>query len=93
MEMSINRGNSGGPLLDERGNVIGIVSSGLVASRAESVPDGIAFAVKADFVWPLAGSARVAGELEAATGEEPDRTLEELVETWRESVVRIEAEH
>ncbi len=42
--ISVNPGNSGGPLLDERGNVIGIISGKQVAA------DGVSFAIKTDFL-------------------------------------------
>jgi S1-C subfamily serine protease len=44
VSIPVNPGNSGGPLMDNRGNVIGIVSG------KQTLADGAAFAVKSDFV-------------------------------------------
>jgi|GEM_PF-3056690 TPR repeat protein len=39
-------GNSGGPMLDMSGNVVGILSMGLVGSNARDVPQNVNFAIK-----------------------------------------------
>jgi len=39
-------GNSGGPMLDMSGNVVGILSMGLVGSDARDVPQNVNFAIK-----------------------------------------------
>jgi uncharacterized protein len=50
----VQQGNSGGPLLDQSGNVIGIVVSKLdalkVASITEDIPQNVHFAIKASVV-------------------------------------------
>jgi len=42
--ISVNPGNSGGPLLDEKGNVIGIISG------KQTTSEGVSFAVKSNYL-------------------------------------------
>ena len=49
----IQPGNSGGPLIDRSGHVVGIVSSELVSEIAEEVPQNVNFAIKAEIVIAL----------------------------------------
>ncbi len=44
VDISVNNGNSGGPLLDNKGNVIGIIKG------KQSASDGAAFAVKSKYI-------------------------------------------
>jgi serine protease Do len=44
VDISVNNGNSGGPLLDNKGNIVGIVKG------KQSASDGAAFAVKSRFI-------------------------------------------
>jgi S1-C subfamily serine protease len=48
----VQRGNSGGPLLDRAGNVVGVIVSKLnaqrVAERTGDIPQNVNFAIKAD---------------------------------------------
>gem|GEM_PF-3381592 len=52
----IQPGNSGGPLLDRSGHVIGVVSSELVSESAEDVPQNVNFAIKASIVEAFLGA-------------------------------------
>jgi len=52
----IQPGNSGGPLLDRSGNVIGVVSSELVSESAEDVPQNVNFAIKSAIVEAFLGA-------------------------------------
>ena len=44
VSIPVNPGNSGGPLLDNRGNVIGIIN------RKQTLADGAAFAIKSNYI-------------------------------------------
>ena len=44
VSIPVNPGNSGGPLLDNRGNVVGIIN------RKQTLVDGVAFAVKSSYL-------------------------------------------
>ncbi|GAA4445975.1 hypothetical protein GCM10023189_00600 [Nibrella saemangeumensis] len=47
VSISVNPGNSGGPLLDEKGNVIGIITGKQVTS------DGASFAIKSNYLYKV----------------------------------------
>lgn len=81
MDLTITHGNSGGPLLDSSGRVVGITSAGLNAGVGEgtsgfsfAVPMEVALSVLASvpgLVMPVqqgTGSALAFGEIEAAVG-------------------------
>lgn len=53
----IQPGNSGGPLIDQEGNVVGVVVSKLnaiaVMAKQEYIPENVNFAIKGDYLLPL----------------------------------------
>jgi S1-C subfamily serine protease len=62
-DAAINRGNSGGPLLDRRGRVIGINSQIATGSGGS---DGVGFAVPIDTIRPVADSILATGRAQHA---------------------------
>ncbi len=60
-DASINRGNSGGPLFDMRGNVIG-VNNAIISPNGGSV--GIGFAIPAEIAAPIVAQLRDGEEIE-----------------------------
>ncbi|CAA7617560.1 trypsin-like peptidase domain-containing protein [Magnetospirillum sp. SS-4] len=66
----VQKGNSGGPLVDTSGNVIGIVTSKLnamkIAGQFGDLPQNINFAIKSDLARKFLGTYSVAYETSAA---------------------------
>lgn len=53
VDISVNNGNSGGPLLDNKGNIIGVIK------RKKSAADGTGFAVKSKYILSAIDSVKV----------------------------------
>jgi len=57
IDVPIQPGNSGGPLLNKKGEVVGIVTSTLdsivILQQSGSLPQNVNFAVKVDYIIPL----------------------------------------
>ena len=91
-DAAINQGNSGGPLLDDGGRVIGI-NSQIATNDGDN--DGVGFAVPSDTIRPIAESIIETGKAEHAwigiTGVAltPD-TAEEIGATGRRGVAVVE---
>lgn len=89
VSVPVQAGNSGGPLLNMRGEVVGVVTSKLAAERVfrstGDLPQNVNYAVKAHHLRPLLGHG--GDDLEPAGAD-----LETLVERIKPAVVRIEVE-
>ena len=90
----VNSGNSGGPLLDQSGNIIGVVTSKLnalfVAEKIGEIPQGANFAIKSSIVRIFLDLNNV--DYETASSRTPKTTTEVadeaqeftlLVECWK----------
>ena len=53
IDVPIQPGNSGGPLLNKRGEVIGVVSASLAGGDPRDPPQNVNYAVKSDYISPI----------------------------------------
>lgn len=94
ISVAVQPGNSGGPLFDERGNVVGIVAAKLreEAARATSgsAPENVNYAIKSSFLLAFLESIPGLGDsLPAAVGGDAVPQFEDVVKTVEESCVLI----
>jgi S1-C subfamily serine protease len=85
----IQHGNSGGPLVNARGNVIGVVVAKLNQMKAlestGAIPEGVNYAIKSSFLLGfLEGIPEVAGKLEESVPQ--DREFEDMVADVQKAV-------
>jgi S1-C subfamily serine protease len=92
ISVPVQPGNSGGALVDERGNVVGVVSAKLSAKAALAtsgvLPDNVNYAVKSSF---LLGFLESVPEV-SAKPKEPnakDKKLDDVVEQAKEAAVLV----
>lgn len=88
IDIPIHPGNSGGPLINNRGIVIGVITLTLNSRLLEMgiIPQNIGYAVKIDYLWPLLHKIGI------TLSEKTDikvRTLSSLVTAMEKSVVQI----
>jgi S1-C subfamily serine protease len=100
IDVPIQPGNSGGPLLDRRGHVVGVVTSMLhplaTMQAAGVVPQNVNYAIKSEHARVLLERTRdrdgVALTLESGDSAAPERELSELVAAIEDSVVLVVAQ-
>lgn len=95
ISVPIQPGNSGGPLFDARGDVIGVVVATLNAKyfleQADIVPQNVSFAVKAEYLESLLSllpGAEAAGSRQSRLG---GKRLEDQVEAVAPFIVAVKA--
>lgn len=80
----VQRGNSGGPLLDRAGNVVGVIVSKLnaqrVAERTGDIPQNVNFAIKADRAIGFLRRNGVAPRLATSEGERSAAEVGEIAD-------------
>jgi S1-C subfamily serine protease len=89
VSVPIQPGNSGGPLLDESGHVVGVVVASLSLNAVKitgAVPQNVNYAIKSAYLEPMLGSCQV--DLVQTPSTEPKK-LEEVMESARHSSVLI----
>jgi serine protease Do len=94
VSLPIQPGNSGGPLLDKRGNVVGVIAAKLDASVTLSVtgtlPENVNFAVKSTYLLAFLESCpSILRELSRPQGAPYEPSIEELAK----SVARVIVSH
>jgi serine protease Do len=92
ISVPVQPGNSGGALVDERGNVVGVVSAKLDAAAALAVsgalPENVNYAVKSGFLLSFLESVpEVSAKLKEANGKEIK--FEEVVEKAKQAAVLV----
>jgi len=94
MSVSIQAGNSGGPLLDKRGEVVGVVQSKLSSASAfvwaVNLPLNVNYAVKSTCVQSLIENLPAASARSQLPAQEAE--MEDVVKRVQDSVVMILAE-
>jgi S1-C subfamily serine protease len=92
ISVPVQPGNSGGALVDERGNVVGVVSAKLSARAAlaatGSLPENVNYAVKSSFLLSFLESVpEVSAKLKEANAKE--RKFEDVVKSAEQAAVLV----
>jgi S1-C subfamily serine protease len=90
IDTPVQPGNSGGPLIDSRGHVIGIIEAVLKPEANGTIPQNVNYAIKSDYLVPLLEHSGIATDNERQSGESLNEV--KLVKEARDSVVFIVAQ-
>lgn len=86
----LQSGNSGGPLFDEKGNLVGMVAAKLdslvTLELTGDLPQNVNYAIKADYLEPVLKTVQ---GLEVGKEKTKDVNLLELIEKQKQSAVMI----
>jgi len=83
----IQSGNSGGPLLNMKGEVVGVTTSRLVSENGKDIPQNVNYAVKSAYVLALLSSAENKDYVSMPSL--PSSKLEDIVPKIQKSIVQI----
>jgi S1-C subfamily serine protease len=91
ISVPVQPGNSGGALLDEQGNVIGIVVAKLSETVAKkytgNTPENVNYAVKSSYVFPLVEQTDSKPLIQRE--QTPPSKLEDIVERIKDACVMV----
>lgn len=92
ISVPVQPGNSGGPLLDLRGRLLGIVVAKLnalvIAGATGDVPQNVNYAIKGAYLRPLLEQAGI-DDTKPQDDSSPLPSFEEAIERARKSIVRV----
>lgn len=98
ISVPLQHGNSGGALVDEHGNVVGVVSEKLAveirqARTSDKLPENVNYAVKSSYLLTFLESAapEVADKLKTPNSNE--RKFEDVVESVKQATVQVLVYH
>jgi S1-C subfamily serine protease len=92
ISVPVQPGNSGGPLFDDSGNVIGMVVSTLRAAIAGAIPQNVNYALKGDFIRKAIGTHAPQMMDRSHSQQREAANLESVVARVQASVVLVSAE-
>lgn len=90
IDASVQPGSAGGPLLDNKGEVMGVITSGLgveAMRQSGAVPQNVGYAVKIDYLWPLLRAAIPDATLPSAKN--APSSMPEVIAKCEDSVVML----
>ena len=92
----VNPGNSGGPVLDQQGRWVGVVSQKMndqaTLDRSQTVAQGMNFAVKASYIYPLISKGNGVNLVPYAGDGTTTMNLEKIAASVAPSIVKIEVD-
>jgi S1-C subfamily serine protease len=98
VSVEIQPGNSGGPLFNEKGEVVGITSSSLDPKAAVeafgTLPQNVNYAIKSTYIsalLPMLPQTLIASRGIVVVPAEPKNTLANFIEKAKKNIVLIEA--
>ncbi len=89
MDVPIQVGNSGGPVLDMYGETVGVVVAVLTGKTLRDVPQSVSYAVKIDYVHALLRQQKGVKTVASPTRKIKAANMEELVIRCEESVIQV----